>query len=137
MKNKLIELIGESLDYIHEKCDEVRDGCETDCPYWGGEEDPDRCARLLQAEFLIEHGVTIQRWIPVEERLPNANKWKYEYESVGVIVRIDGQKTTAYRIYERAVKRGKTVYRWKYPWETISGEKITHWMPLPEPPKEE
>lgn len=59
MKNKLIELIGESLDYIHEKCDEVRDGCETDCPYWGGEEDPDRCARLLQATFLIEHGVTM------------------------------------------------------------------------------
>lgn len=113
MKNKLIELIQESVD-----------GC---AEYWAG--------RI--ADHLIANGVTIQRWIPVEERLPDVNKKKYGYESVGVIVRIEGQKTATYRIYERAIKRGKTVYRWKYPWERISDEKVTHWMPLPEPPKEE
>ena len=86
---------------------------------------------------LIAHGVTVQEWISVEERLPNVNTNKSGYERKGVIVCIDGSSAeSAYRVYERACNRGKTVYRWKYPWDTISDENITHWMPLPNRRKE-
>ena len=43
------------------------------------------------------------------------------------------------KAYEREVVRGKAVERWKWMWDRIydKPEAITHWMPLPEPPKEE
>ena len=89
------------------------------------------------ADHLLANGVTMQRWIPVGERLPNVNTNKSGYEKKGVIVLIEGDTKSAYRIYERACNRGKTVYRWKYPWDRISDEHITHWQELPEPPKGE
>ena len=76
-----------------------------------------------------------QEWISVEDGLPNVNTNKSGYESIGVIVCIEGYRKSKYRIYERSCVRGKTVYRWKYPYNRISDEKITHWMPLPEKPK--
>ena len=118
-REKLIELIQTAVN-----------GCAS---YWAG----------LIADLLIAHGVTFAtdnhvggKWIPVTERLPDVNKSKAGYESVGVIVLIEGRKKSAYRTYERAINRGKIVYRWKYPWDRISDENITHWMPLPEMPKE-
>jgi hypothetical protein len=49
-----------------------------------------------------------------------------------VIVYVEGETKPSYRIYERATVRDKIVYRWKYPWDRISDEKITHWRYLPE-----
>ena len=76
-------------------------------------------------------------WISVEDRLPNVNTKKIDYEEMGVLVCINskGFKRSSYRIYERCTVRGKTVYRWRFPFGRISDENITHWMPLPEPPK--
>jgi hypothetical protein len=71
------------------------------------------------------------KWIPVSERLPETNGYH-----VWVIACIDG-KRSGVRMFERRTVRGKMVERFKYPWETISNENITHWMPLPEPPKGE
>ena len=76
------------------------------------------------ADYLIANGVTIQRWIPVTERLP--------------------EKGGNYLcIVKSSLFRGAT-------YQTILGydkagfydgcifvEDVTHWMPLPEPPKEE
>ena len=76
-------------------------------------------------------------WISVKERLPNVNKApKQQCEWVTVIACIAGRCTVS-RMYERANIRGKVVCRWLYPEGAISYEDITHWMPLPEPPKEE
>ena len=90
------------------------------------------------ADYLLDSGVTVHEWISVTERLPNVDTNKSGYERKGVIVCVDGcSKKSVYRVYERACNRGKTVYRWKYPWDTISNENITHWCEMPEPPKGE
>ena len=134
MKDKLIELLRAGEREFAKECRKHFDCRECSCFIFGYSPN---CLDALTADYLMANGVTIQRWIPVEERLPDVNKGKGGYECVGVIARIEGRKATVYRIYERAINRGKTVYRWKYPWDRISDEKVTHWMPLPEPPKEE
>ena len=70
-----------------------------------------------QAEYLIANGVTVQEWISVEERLPEQ----------------DGK----YLAYTR---KGFTVLSYYYALEGAFGFEhwdVTHWMPLPEPPKGE
>lgn len=63
------------------------------------------------AEHLIENGVTVQKWIPVSERLPN---WK------------DGKVLVStkygFSICERTVN-GR--------WKGQHANWITHWMPMP------
>ena len=99
-----------------------------------GENDFQKCGK-----FKSDEEETDSEWISVDDDLPNVNKTLSRSESVGVIACIEGRDTkyVSYRIYERVSGRKKTVYRWKYPWDTISDEKITHWMPLPEAPKME
>lgn len=69
------------------------------------------------AEFLMENGVTVQRWIPVSERLPTAE------DAVNGHVYAFGRDT-------------KTGGEW--PWDAIRNHPdwFTHWTRLPEPPKE-
>ena len=59
----------------------------------------------------------VPRWIPVEERLPEDGK--------DVLVFIRGNVDLGYHFAQ-------------YGWETYTMQRgdITHWMPLPEPPKE-
>ena len=61
-------------------------------------------------------------WISVEDRLPEASKEK----EVLVCLRLDAvrQLVTTHRI------AGK---RW---FESKAWKRVTHWMPLPEPPQE-
>ena len=71
------------------------------------------------ADHLIANGVTVQKWIPVTERLPE------QYSSVIV--------WTSERELGEAQFDGK-----KFEWcadEAFAD--VTHWMPLPEPPKGE
>ena len=77
------------------------------------------------------------QWISVKNRLPNADKTKNVHEQVTVIVCRNGRVSPME--YERTVVRGKTVYRWRYAWDRLcdDADSITHWMPLPEPPKQE
>ena len=74
-------------------------------------------------------------WISVKDRLPDVNKTKSGYEKVYVIGATE--RKVRVMIYERACVRGKTVFRWKWVFDRIyDGDEITHWMPLPELPKE-
>lgn len=82
------------------------------------------------ADHLIANGVTIHKWIPVSERLPDKDG---EY-----LVRLNNKSIINLK-YER--KFGSFGY-WlsiildeDAEWFTHYG--VTHWMPLPEPPKEE
>ena len=70
------------------------------------------------ADWLIANGVTVQRWIPVTERLPE--------ENTAVIVATDrGDAFQCLYAYDG--------------WDLWEGHiiNITHWMPLPDPPKGE
>ena len=56
-------------------------------------------------------------WISVDDRLPNP-----------------GQEVLVYlpEMIETTIYHGS---KWDEPWDTMHGDEITHWMPLPEPPK--
>ena len=63
MKQKLIELIYEGdRDCVGTDC--------FDCPYMGKA----NCNEAMIADHLIANGVTIQKWIPVSERLPQEDE---------------------------------------------------------------
>lgn len=66
------------------------------------------------------------KWIPVDERLPNTFG-----EFIVCVQNADGRRFSDYADFDPYVKKWKT--------GLFCGEhdKVTHWMPLPEPPKEE
>lgn len=79
------------------------------------------------ADYLIHHGVTVQRWIPVTERLP-------EEKGACLVV--------YHPCYWDDVKWDKDcvgvdTFRGKTAWAQKKYQRVTHWMPFPEPPKEE
>lgn len=65
------------------------------------------------------------KWISVEERLPELNQ--------GVLIYFKGYITGGHIIkVDHLIKYHNNPAEWKY---TQGLSKITHWMPLPEPPK--
>ena len=72
------------------------------------------------ANYLIAHGVTIQEWIPVAERLPESGK-----ESVLIALRWG-------EVDIGLCEDGR--WRSEFVNEYEDGE-VTHWMPLPKHPK--
>ena len=83
------------------------------------------------ADYLLDSGVTVQEWISVKDRLPDLISCNAGTAySEAVIAWTSGRKAMI------AVWDG---IDWIAPfdyWEAW-GEEITHWMPLPEPPKGE
>ena len=81
-----------------------------------------------QAEYLIANGVTVQEWISVNDRLPepkhefDARNWYLVALSNGVV------KELAYEFHNHSV--------FGYGWRETAYP-VTHWMPLPQPPKGE
>lgn len=91
-------------------------------------EDFEREEQEKLADYLILNGVTIQKWIPVTERLPNY--------SDGLVLVTDGKRIKIFcgnDFYENAIGGIRCAQGQDYG----SGMDVTHWMPLPEPPKEE
>ena len=91
------------------------------------------------ASHLIAHGVTVQEWISVKDRLPEVVdsylvvvKSKYEWETE---YDIDVDVAT-YNPYENAYIDDcwNTYNDWDEGQQYLH---ITHWMPLPQPPKGE
>ena len=84
------------------------------------------CARNwaeIISDGLIANGVTVQEWISVKDRLPEADKYVLVITAGGLF------KTARCNFY----KNGTEVC-----WATNDGlgeKAITHWMPLPQPPK--
>ena len=65
------------------------------------------------ADHLIAHGVTVQEWISVDDRLPDVGKFVLIYNEING-VRMDYHDGATFGYYD-----------------------VTHWMPLPNPPKGE
>ena len=77
----------------------------------------------LIADHLLANGVTIQEWIPVTERLPkiHTNVLVYRPKMATKIM-------VSYFGYDRFCDGAMDIW---------GNKVITHWMPLPQPPKGE
>ena len=75
------------------------------------------------ADHLIANGVTVQEWISVDERLPD-----------------DNDRVIAFRPNEPETSAYKYCIMWGWSVKVSLKQHsrgITHWMPLPQPPKGE
>ena len=92
---------------------------------------PNNAAMMQLADYLVSNGVTVQEWISVDERLPENDVMVIGYTPC------DGFMFVGYYHEEKK-------YDWKA-WRIITAmrstkvitKKVTHWMPIPEPPKGE
>ena len=122
MREKLIELLG---------ADTCKHDCCEDCEFG---ENRDACFAYItesMADHLIANGVTVQQWIPVTERLPEP------YTQV-IALRTYLLSGDSYPVgLEYILLRGDAnVPVWSGDYATWKN-KVTHWMPLPQLPKED
>ena len=88
---------------------------------------------------VIDEAPTVGEWISVKDRLPKLEESVLVY-GVG---RTDGYRNKhtieiSYRYLYRSHWQLSEEEVWAEPWDYFFvNYKITHWMPLPEPPKEE
>ena len=85
------------------------------------------------ADYLISNGVTVQEWISVKDRLPD-NK---EHDWVLAQVVEDNGYMHIPRVMEYRQPKNdwfEDTYGWLS--EYNGTFTVTHWMPLPEPPKD-
>ena len=76
------------------------------------------------ADHLIANGVTVQEWISVKDRLPEP------WEQVLIYSRHDFCESAFY-----IGVPGKWCSTWNH--EMLDADSVTHWMPMPNPPKGE
>ena len=76
------------------------------------------------ANILIGNGVTVQEWIPVEDRLPEFGERVICTDGNAVFEQYRVEPLCVYGMWDR--------FGLKSPMQ-----KVTHWMPLPQPPKGE
>jgi hypothetical protein len=75
----------------------------------------------ILAEELAQNGVTIQKWVSVDERLPEI--WK-----TVLVCDVREDYVDAWEYNGKDLWRGDGIF--------YGTEDITHWMPIPKPPKE-
>lgn len=96
------------------------------------------CARHwaeVIADGLIANGVTVQKWIPVTERLPEDDLLNdSKVKTIKVLVSYKTSMGVPV-VRTQIRKKGRRYHRDEWSWAKF--EPITHWMPLPEPPKGE
>jgi hypothetical protein len=114
MREKLIEELAQVI--AHSCIDLVESSCgEGEC-----------CVSCL-ATKLHKEGVTIQKWIPVTERMPDNNESVLVYHDDGMI---------RFGINKGGFADVVSTLYLKHNHHTCFS-KVTHWMPLPQPPKGE
>ena len=96
---------------------------------------------LAIADHLASNGVTVQEWISVDDRLPeNDGSYLVTINSFGgrkhINVRWFAKDGEAVNEYELAGQENVWYY-YDSEWGYIPIDSVTHWMPLPQPPKGE
>ena len=72
------------------------------------------------ADYLLDSGVTVQEWISVDDRLPD-----------------DNDRVIAFRPNEPETSGYKYCVMWGWSVKaSLKHRGITHWMDMPQPPKE-
>lgn len=113
-------------------------GC-LECPYSDEEGGTDDwCIHGLHNDILALLKEQEIRWIPVTEKLPELNQRVLVY-AVGKIDGFIGEHVTEIcsRFVQRILPSSPGYETWSSPYQYFHTDyEITHWMPLPEPPKE-
>ena len=92
-----------------------------ECPYYNHERcDPDDVLRDALALLKEQEA----QWIPVTERLPE----------IGRVVLAMGHRSASTGQFQ-GLQKSQDHFLWNWKGHTI--RYVSHWMPLPEPPKEE
>ena len=128
-REKLIELLHKGV-----RCPGTVDGLGcSDCPHHS---DDDPCdAYGATADMLIAHGVTVQEWISVKDRLPEDDLPKdTKRRMIRCLVYTD-KGTVKPCVRQRWEHFNGKMQPWM--WNKDLYAKPTHWMPLPKPPKED
>ena len=93
------------------------------------------------ADYLISNGVTVQEWISVNDRLPEADGsylvttdcfGRYQKINIRSFAK-DGETVSKYDL----AGEKNVWYRYDSEYGYVSTDSVTHWMPLPVPPKGE
>ena len=85
----------------------------------------DIARNMFVADFMMANGVTVQEWIPVKDRLPEAGEYV-------VCIAKRNPFSRFMPMVARIEKNG-----WVNPITEQYISEATHWMPMPEPPKGE
>lgn len=109
VRKKLVDLVKNALAAYGKKTNKVLEPCE------------------FIADFMISNGVTVQEWISVKDRLPDE---KGEYLVAFHPCWWDDVK-------EDKIVVGTDTFRGKTTWAKKKFQRVTHWMPMPQPPKGE
>ena len=91
------------------------------------------------ANYLIAHGVTVQEWVPVKDRFPEkdgsylvTSNYFGNNQCIDVLGFVkDGETVDKYELAGQK-------YVWYFydsEYGYVSTHSVTHWMPLPQPPK--
>ena len=93
------------------------------------------------ADKLISNGVTVQEWISVDDRLPEKDGGylvvtNYFGNHQSINVRSFAKVGETVNEYDLAGEKN-VWYRYDSEYGYVSTDSVTHWMPLPEPPKGE
>ena len=124
-KEKLVYLLYTAEELADKRCDSYPN-CDS-CPADNKRID---CMDWLKADCLLSLGVTVQDgkdndvptgWIPVTERLPEA----------GEVVLACGKRHATSGMFQGVLRNKPNMWHWKG--NTL--KEVTHWMPLPVPPK--
>lgn len=104
---------------------------------------PDRPRRFMMPMELAEQVLAMLKekgigWIPVTEKLPELNQRVLVY-AIGKIDGFIGEHVIEIckRFVQRILPSSPGYETWSSPYQYFHTDfEITHWMPLPEPPKE-
>ena len=86
---------------------------------------PNNMAMMQLVDYLISNGVTVQEWISVKDKLPEVGRYV-------VCIAKRNPFSRFMPMVARIEKNG-----WVNPITEQYISKVTHWMPIPQPPKGE
>ena len=104
--------------------------CDPACRYYGFED----CFPERFADHLIAHGVTVQEWISVNDRLPEDDLPKGTKKKMIRCLVYTNKGTVKPCVRQRWEVNGKLV---PWQWNKDLFANPTHWMYYPQPPKGE